>query len=127
MTNLRVLVAGLGLSLGVSAGLVWAQTPAAVPAANPAQTAAPAAAPKAGAASAAAPGGHLGGVGAAVPPEKPAADFSAKQNDARLAAWRAQIRKILYVPDKLPALEPKTWSTFSPTPGRSEERRVGKE
>ncbi len=39
----------------------------------------------------------------------PAADKS--------SAWRAQIRHALYVPDKLPALEPKTWSTFSPTPG----------
>ena len=59
----------------------------------------------------------LGGVGAAVPAEKPATDFTAKQNTARLAAWRAQIRKILYVPDTLPALEAKKWSTFSPTAG----------
>jgi dienelactone hydrolase len=34
-----------------------------------------------------------------------------------LAAWREQIRKILYVPDKLPVLDAKTWSTFSPTKG----------
>ena len=60
---------------------------------------------------------HLGGIGAAVPPEKPATDFTAKQNTARLNAWRAQIRHILYVPDQLPALDAKTWSTFSPTPG----------
>jgi dienelactone hydrolase len=64
-----------------------------------------------------APGGHNGGVGAAVPAEKPATAFTAKENAARLAAWRAQIRRILYVPDRLPALEPKTWSTFSPTKG----------
>ena len=60
---------------------------------------------------------HLGGIGAAVPPEKPGADFTARQNTARLNDWRAQIRHILYVPDTLPALDPKTWSTFSPTPG----------
>jgi len=64
----------------------------------------------------AAASGHSG-VGAAVPAEKPATQFTARQNDARLAAWRAQIRKILYVPDKLPELEAKTWSTVSPTPG----------
>ena len=110
MTSLRVVVAGLGLSLGVSAGLGWSQAPATPPATTPS-------APRAGADPAGAPGGHFGGVGAVVPPEKPATDFSVKQNEARLAAWRAQIRKILYVPDKLPALEAKKWSTFSPTPG----------
>ena len=31
--------------------------------------------------------------------------------------WRAEIRHTLYVPDKLPALEAKTWSSFSPMPG----------
>jgi len=31
--------------------------------------------------------------------------------------WRAQIRHALYIPDKLPALEPKIWSTFAPMPG----------
>lgn len=110
MTSLRVVVAGLGLSLGVSAGLGWSQAPATPPATTPS-------APRAGAAPAGAPGGHYGGVGAAVPPEKPATEFTAKQNEARLTAWRAQIRRILYVPDKLPALDAKKWSTFSPTPG----------
>jgi dienelactone hydrolase len=32
-------------------------------------------------------------------------------------AWRAKIRHTLYVPDKLPALHAKVWSTFSPVPG----------
>jgi len=32
-------------------------------------------------------------------------------------AWRAQIRHQLYIPDKLPALNAKVWSTFSPTAG----------
>jgi len=112
MTNLRVIAGGLGLSLLLTAGPTWTQPPAAAPTANPA----PPTASFPGSASAV-PGGHFGGVGAAVPPEKPATDFTPKQNAARLAAWRAQIRKILYVPDTLPALEPKTWSTFSPTPG----------
>jgi hypothetical protein len=31
--------------------------------------------------------------------------------------WRAEIRKALYVPDKLPALEAKVWSSFEPMPG----------
>ena len=104
MKSLRAVAAGLGLVLG--AGLGWGQAPPVV---------APPAVPPAGARPAA--GGHLGGVGAAVPAEKPATDFTVKQNTARLAAWRAQIRKILYVPDTLPALEAKKWSTFSPTAG----------
>ena len=33
------------------------------------------------------------------------------------AAWRAEIRQALYIPDHLPALEPKIWSSFSPMPG----------
>jgi dienelactone hydrolase len=33
------------------------------------------------------------------------------------AAWRAEIRHALYVPDQLPALEPKIWSRFSPMRG----------
>ena len=103
MKGLRVVAAGLGLVLG--GGLGWGQAPPVV---------APPAVPPAGARPA---GGHLGGVGAAVPAEKPATDFTVKQNTARLAAWRAQIRKILYVPDTLPALEAKKWSTFSPTVG----------
>lgn len=36
---------------------------------------------------------------------------------ARDAKWRAEIRHLLDVPDKLPALHAKRWSTFSPMPG----------
>jgi dienelactone hydrolase len=32
-------------------------------------------------------------------------------------AWRMQIRHTLFIPDKLPALNTKLWSTFSPMPG----------
>ena len=37
--------------------------------------------------------------------------------DAKFAALRAEMRKALYVPDKLPPLEAKVWSSFSPMPG----------
>jgi dienelactone hydrolase len=33
------------------------------------------------------------------------------------AEWRREIRRQLFVPETLPKLEAKTWSTFSPTPG----------
>lgn len=36
---------------------------------------------------------------------------------ARAAGWRKQIKQALYVPDKLPPLEAKVWSSFSPAPG----------
>ena len=36
---------------------------------------------------------------------------------SQLAAWRAQIRKTLYLPANLPALQPTLWSSFSPTEG----------
>jgi hypothetical protein len=110
MKSLRAAVAGLSVSVTLWAGLGWSQAPTAPPTTN----AAPA---RTGAVPPGTPGGHYGGVGAAVPPEKPATEFTAKQNTARMAAWRAQIRKILYVPDTLPTLEAKKWSTFSPTPG----------
>ena len=35
----------------------------------------------------------------------------------QFATWRAEMRHALYIPDKLPALEPKIWSSFSPMPG----------
>ena len=60
---------------------------------------------------------HSAGVGAVVPPETPAKDLTAQQQTARMAKWRAEIRHALYVPDTLPGLEAKTWSTFSPMPG----------
>src|SRR6185312_8541995 len=43
--------------------------------------------------------------------QTPAADKS------RDDAWRAEIRRQLYIPDHLPALNSRVWSTFSPTPG----------
>lgn len=43
--------------------------------------------------------------------------LNAKQRAARDEAWRATIRKQLYVPDKLPPLAARTWSTFSPMRG----------
>jgi dienelactone hydrolase len=36
--------------------------------------------------------------------------------------WRAEIRKALYVPDRLPPLEAKVWSSFSPMPGMVADR-----
>jgi dienelactone hydrolase len=60
---------------------------------------------------------HTAGVGAEVPPETSGKDLTVKDQAARFAKWRAEIRHTLYVPDTLPALETKTWSTFSPTPG----------
>jgi dienelactone hydrolase len=36
---------------------------------------------------------------------------------AQSARWRKQIKQALYVPDKLPPLEAKGWSSFSPVPG----------
>ena len=53
----------------------------------------------------------------AVVAQAAAQQLTPKQRAERDAAWRAQIRKTLYVPEHLPALEPKLWSTFSPTPG----------
>jgi len=100
MKRWRQVAVGVGLSLVVGAGCIGSQAPGAS-----------AVAPSA------ALGEHSSGVGAAVPAEKPATEFTSKQNAARLAAWRAQIRKTLYVPDRLPDLQAKTWSTFSPTPG----------
>ncbi|SEC44737.1 alpha/beta hydrolase family protein [Terriglobus roseus] len=48
---------------------------------------------------------------------RPGRELSTTQRRNRNAAWRAEIRKQLYVPNKLPALEAKVWSTFSPMPG----------
>src|ERR1700761_7505107 len=48
---------------------------------------------------------------------KPGKELSAAQIKKRDEAWRAEIRKQLFVPDPLPALQAKVWSTFSPTPG----------
>jgi dienelactone hydrolase len=40
-----------------------------------------------------------------------------KSYAAQSARWRKQIKQALYVPDKLPPLEAKGWSSFSPVPG----------
>ena len=40
----------------------------------------------------------------------------------QFAAWRAEMRHALYIPDKLPPLEPKVWSSFSPMPGVTADR-----
>ncbi len=44
-------------------------------------------------------------------------ELTATQRAERDAGWRATIRQELYVPKRLPALEAKTWSTFSPMAG----------
>lgn len=62
------------------------------------------------------------GVGGVVEVEVPARDLTAKPQAARLERWRRMIRKQLYIPAKLPALEAKTWSTFSPMVGVVAER-----
>ncbi len=62
------------------------------------------------------------GAGAPVPPLPAAATLSARSQSERISAWRAEIRKKLFIPSSLPALSPKTWSTFSPMPGVLAER-----
>jgi dienelactone hydrolase len=57
------------------------------------------------------------GIGAPVPELPAASTLSATGQAERLNQWRATIRKQLFIPDTLPALNAKTWSTFSPTPG----------
>ncbi len=51
------------------------------------------------------------------------AAFAASNPHAkRDAAWRAAMRERLHVPATLPALDAKTWSTFSPAPGVKADR-----
>ena len=57
------------------------------------------------------------GIGAPVAALPPASSLSPKQEKARLAKWREQVRAALYIPDQLPRLDEKTWSTFSPMEG----------
>jgi dienelactone hydrolase len=57
------------------------------------------------------------GIGASVPELPAAVTLTPSQQTARIAAWRAEIRKQLFLPAVLPPLEAKIWSTFSPTPG----------
>ncbi len=62
------------------------------------------------------------GVGAPVKELTPAKDLSAKERTARQQEWKLEIRRQLYVPEVLPPLEAKTWSTFSPVAGVIAER-----
>lgn len=55
----------------------------------------------------------LGGLTVSAARAQSAVAGDAAQNEA----WRAAIRRALYVPTKLPSLDAKVWSTFSPTPG----------
>jgi dienelactone hydrolase len=43
--------------------------------------------------------------------------LSAKVSSSQIDSWRKEIRRALFVPDPLPALEAKTWSSFSPVQG----------
>src|SRR5215472_3734567 len=45
------------------------------------------------------------------------AELTASQRRERNEAWRAEIRKQLFVPERMPELEIKRWSTFTPMPG----------
>jgi hypothetical protein len=62
------------------------------------------------------------GIGAPVPELPPASSLTPAQQAARIKQWRAQVRHQLYVPDTLPRLEARTWSSFSPTSGVVAER-----
>jgi dienelactone hydrolase len=57
------------------------------------------------------------GIGGAVPELPAASTLSAAAQAKRIQQWRTTIRKQLFIPDTLPKLNAKTWSTFSPTPG----------
>ena len=57
------------------------------------------------------------GIGAPVAPLAPAVDITPAQQRKRIQIWRNEIRKALFVPVALPALNAKIWSTFSPMPG----------
>jgi dienelactone hydrolase len=57
------------------------------------------------------------GFGAPVPELPAAKTLSPSQRSARIEAWRAEIRKQLFIPEVLPQLNAKIWSTFSPMSG----------
>ncbi len=42
---------------------------------------------------------------------------SAQVSRKQVDTWRKEIRRALFIPDPLPALDAKTWSSFSPAPG----------
>lgn len=48
---------------------------------------------------------------------EPGTELTPSQRQKRDQAWRAEIRKQLYIPAKLPRLHAKVWSTFSPMAG----------
>ena len=45
------------------------------------------------------------------------ADLAARELQARNEAWRSEIRRQLFIPARLPNLQIRRWSTFSPMPG----------
>ena len=47
----------------------------------------------------------------------PGRDLSPSRLRARDASWRAEIRRQLFIPERLPALDAHVWSTFSPMDG----------
>ena len=62
------------------------------------------------------------GVGAPVKELTPAKDLTPRERTAREEQWRREIRQRLFIPDALPPLEAKTWSSFSPVAGVIAER-----
>lgn len=42
---------------------------------------------------------------------------SAAVSQSQISKWRTEIRNALFIPEPLPALQSKVWSTFSPAPG----------
>jgi len=62
------------------------------------------------------------GIGAPVPELPPASSLTRAQQAARIQQWRTQIRHQLYIPDTLPPLDARTWSSFSPVSGVVAER-----
>jgi len=61
-------------------------------------------------------------VGGPVKELTPAQDLTPKERAAREDRWRREIRRQIFVPDVLPPLEAKTWSSFSPVEGVAAER-----
>jgi dienelactone hydrolase len=49
--------------------------------------------------------------------QKPGDQLTPQERAKRDAAWRAEIRRQLFVPSRLPALHSRRWSTFSPMAG----------
>ncbi len=57
------------------------------------------------------------GIGAPVPELPAASTLTPRQQAIRIADWREEVRKQLFLPAALPKLSARTWSTFSPTRG----------